>query len=237
MSRYLLLCCFSFLIFGCGAQNVSFVTQTFKADSVSFSDITKNPIIFNGLDQSRIRSTNLTVNVQKPPLFIPVLGVDTLSDFALTFSDTIGKSLSPAQLANLHPLLDSLFDLDIYSLDRLCFNEFRQQLTARFPKITIIDGSKLPANGTAPFEMRVRKISISQRGDLSFDHVIQKVVVTVDIDLIDMRFDLVQFKLQSKGEVIRSVYSNPWNKAVQLAVARIVDYIKSNGKDHIQTKL
>jgi len=231
MARYPILCTFAFLAFGCGAQNVSSVTLTFKADRVLFSEIVKDSVLINGLDHSRVHSLTINTGVGNRASF-SLFGLDTLYGLTASFSDAVGDSDHQRDLSSDRKQVASLFGVEADSLNVRCVQELQEQLAARFPKLSVIHESRMPSLVSVPHELRIRNASIGDRTDNVYGTIIDKKVFIFDVEMLNRRNGVVLFRLRSKGEVISSRYAHPWNEAVRLAVARVVDYIGSNGEDY-----
>ena len=185
MTKYSHLFCCTLFFVGCTIQNSSFVTQTFRANEVSFSQFKRGSCLLEGLDK------------------------------------------------NNYPSQDSKVD----SINKECLNEIRSQFGKRFPKLTI----SLPGISTSPdtslYLFRLNDIKVSEEDEPpnfgSGPNGIAKALMTLDVEVFDRRSNLVLFRLESNAVILMHSYSDPWGKALSTTVARIVDYIDSNGERHV----
>jgi hypothetical protein len=127
---------------------------------------------------------------------------------------------------------EGLFTRD--SLNKLCFSEFSIQLKKRFPLSTLVEVHKQPST-TPRYLLSVDQLHLAwtkERNLMADGGYSPLAMMKMWITVSDMSSDSVLFKLNCNCEVPLRRYSHPWHQAVSLAVARVLDYIESDGRKH-----
>jgi hypothetical protein len=128
--------------------------------------------------------------------------------------------------------VESITNFSLDSLNQLYFKEFRSQLTKRFPNMNVIDASHQNLPSDTNFQLRVTRLQVADNIWLVGPSGAPKVYCILEIEMFDARAESSLFTLQAKAKIMELVYANPWQKAAQYMVVKIVDYIDSNGEDY-----
>ncbi len=207
----------SFLVVGCGSQNVSFVKQTFSVPSVPYDRVRQGPILFSGLETSSALST--------------WLAIDSVANPIICIEDSSYRPTVVGARRTSSRAIDTLLHMSVDSVCSMCSQALNVEFAVGLPKLRLYPLDREVDRDSASFEIKVRGVSISRRIDNIFGSLVAKTTVTIALDVIDKNNGAVQFELYSLGEAIDSRYSNPPRQAFQLAARRVVDHIKSGGEN------
>jgi hypothetical protein len=206
---------------GCAPGSLSFVKPVYKSSVLSFSEIKAGSIVYNELDSSMIQCAEMSGFEDHVSLWV---------------ADTCTERMAPGGITWHRQAVADVFGVTIDSLNEMLAAGFRKQLTEKYPHIEMVKIETLQTSARVPFELRVRKITIGQATDYISHSPVARVGLKVNIDLIDRRKHLTVLKLESRGDVVRNSDIKPWRRCVDLAIARFVDYLQSNGENNTRVE-